>query len=243
MKNWRKKDSLWLPKLGNEKGFITILTGGVPVAGFDKTSLISWWSLDEESGTRNDSHGTNHLTDVNTVEYASGKKSNAARFVSSNAERLSCDSNTTLQMGQEQDFSLLAWVYFDSLSVVHVMAKPGEYYLYTPNNGSFYFYNEVNEAAVAIPGGILSSTWYFIVGWYDAVNNRIGILVNNTYGQELSSAGRAVGTNALSLGGNTTWGGYLTGRIDEAAILKRLLTNDEKTWLYNDGAGRAYSEL
>ena len=32
-----------------------------------KTSLISYWNLDEDSGTRNDSHGTNHLTDNNTV--------------------------------------------------------------------------------------------------------------------------------------------------------------------------------
>ena len=32
-----------------------------------KTSLISYWNLDEDSGQRNDSHGTNHLTDNATV--------------------------------------------------------------------------------------------------------------------------------------------------------------------------------
>jgi hypothetical protein len=29
-----------------------------------KTSLISWWSMDETSGNRNDSHGSNHITSV-----------------------------------------------------------------------------------------------------------------------------------------------------------------------------------
>lgn len=35
-------------------------------------NLISWWSLDEASGTRYDSHGTNHLTDNNTVSSEAG---------------------------------------------------------------------------------------------------------------------------------------------------------------------------
>jgi hypothetical protein len=40
----------------------------------EKTSLISWWSMDEATGTtRNDSHGTNHLTDTNGVTLVSGK--------------------------------------------------------------------------------------------------------------------------------------------------------------------------
>lgn len=34
--------------------------------------LISWYNLDEQSGTRNDSHGTNHLTDNNTVTFRDG---------------------------------------------------------------------------------------------------------------------------------------------------------------------------
>jgi hypothetical protein len=38
----------------------------------EKVSLVSYWELDEASGTRNDSHGTNHLTDNNTVTLANG---------------------------------------------------------------------------------------------------------------------------------------------------------------------------
>lgn len=41
------------------------------------SSLISYWELNEPSGTRNDSHGTNHLTDNNTVTTSAGLILNA----------------------------------------------------------------------------------------------------------------------------------------------------------------------
>lgn len=40
--------------------------------------LVSFWNLDEISGTRSDAHGSNHLTDNNTVTYAAGLASGAA---------------------------------------------------------------------------------------------------------------------------------------------------------------------
>ncbi len=60
-------------------------------------NLAAWWSFDEASGARNDSHGSSHLTDNNTVTSAAGKKSNAASFASANAEYLNrsdCKNNT-----------------------------------------------------------------------------------------------------------------------------------------------------
>jgi len=50
--------------------------------------LVSWWDLDEESGIRYDSVGSNDLTDNNTVGYDNGKIVNAASFVATNGERL-----------------------------------------------------------------------------------------------------------------------------------------------------------
>ena len=38
----------------------------------EKVSLVSFWELWEPRGTRYDSHGTNHLTDINTVGAAQG---------------------------------------------------------------------------------------------------------------------------------------------------------------------------
>jgi hypothetical protein len=43
-------------------------------------SLISYWKMDETSGTRYDSHGTNHLTDNNSVGSLTGKINSSAYF-------------------------------------------------------------------------------------------------------------------------------------------------------------------
>src|SRR3990167_7395409 len=73
------------------------------------TGLISWWSLDEASGQRNDSHGSNHLTDNNTVLSAAGKVGNAADFEKSNSEFLSIADNPNLSTG-DIDFTIAIWV-------------------------------------------------------------------------------------------------------------------------------------
>ena len=54
-----------------------------------KDDLISWWSMDEESGERADSHGTMTLTDNATVLYDTGKVGNAADFEAGTSEYLS----------------------------------------------------------------------------------------------------------------------------------------------------------
>ena len=87
------------------------------------TNLQAWYTLDEASGTRADSSGNgNSLTDVNTVTQAAGKLTNAAQFTRANSERLTIADNTSLSMG-DIDFTLCAWVYFDTLPVAGLISK------------------------------------------------------------------------------------------------------------------------
>ena len=79
----------------------------------DLTNLISHWPLNEVSGTRVDSHGSNDLDDVNTVTQAAGKIGKAAEFVNDNDERLRHDDNADLS-GADVDWTFAIWVYFDS---------------------------------------------------------------------------------------------------------------------------------
>ena len=79
----------------------------------DLTDLISHWPLNEVSGTRVDSHGSNDLDDVNTVTQAAGKIGNAAEFVNDNDERLRHDDNADLS-GADVDWTFAIWLYFDS---------------------------------------------------------------------------------------------------------------------------------
>lgn len=62
--------TLYAP-LGAGLGYADVYVNGLT------GSLISYWDLGEPSGTRSDQHGTNHLTDNNTVTTAAGKIPNA----------------------------------------------------------------------------------------------------------------------------------------------------------------------
>lgn len=62
--NSTERSSLWNSGFG--KPYAELTSG-------EKTSMVSWWSLDEASGSRADSHGSNTLTDNNTVTQAAGK--------------------------------------------------------------------------------------------------------------------------------------------------------------------------
>lgn len=73
----------WKSALSTDQ-ITTVYNGGVPLAYHQlpsdlksEASLVSYWELNEPSGTRNDLHGTNHLIDNNTVTTAAGTCLNA----------------------------------------------------------------------------------------------------------------------------------------------------------------------
>jgi len=211
------------------------------------TSLISFWELNEASGTRNDSHGTNHLTDVNTVTSNTGKIGNCGQFTRANSEELTIASNAGLQAG-DVDLSIAYWVYIDSSAECgHVAKSNGTTWEYLCYNtiGALRFYGESSGgSSFDVSGGAFStSTWYFIVSYHDSVNNLAGISVNAA----------APVTSAFSLGLRSTTdtfrigseGGinFMDGRIDQVGFWKRVLTPTEITQLYNGGNGLSYADV
>ena len=92
--------------------------GGGAYTGTLLNGLVSWWDLDEASGTRFDSHtanDVNDLTDNNTVTQATGKVGNAAQFTAANLEHLSKSSASNLG-ADDRDFTWAQWIYLDSLA-------------------------------------------------------------------------------------------------------------------------------
>src|SRR5262245_43908996 len=104
-------------------------------------NLVSFWELEEASGTRNDSHGTNHLTDNNTVGQGVGTVGNCGDFENGNSENLSITDNASLS-GGDTDFTVQAWINLESTVGAPIVAKFGtdhtvnrEYLLYfNPGN-------------------------------------------------------------------------------------------------------------
>lgn len=223
-------------------------------------NLISYWSLEEASGTRVDAvvASGNDLTDNNTVTQAIGKIGNAAQFTAANLEYLSRADNASLSTG-DIDFCLAGWVYMDSLSNRMLWGKYSaapqlEYIVYynttnqVPNNNCAFIVSSNGTALTTLHastfGAFSTATWYFVVVYHDSVNNLLGISVNDTLNTASYSSGVFDGTTAFQVGqiGGATF--PMNGRIDELAFWKgagAVPTAADITDLYNAGSGRDYT--
>ena len=216
------------------------------------TSLISYWTLDEASGTRVDSvtSSANDLTDNNTVTQNPGKISNAAQFTAANLEFLSRADNASLSTG-DIDFTLAGWVYLDSLGAFRVAvgkrenATNREYWFEVNNSDQMRFIVSSNGAlqdgvVTASSVTLSTGTWYFVVAWHDSVANTVNIQVNNgTAHSAAFSLGVFDGGSRFAIGVGES-SNYWNGRIDEVGFWKRVLTAAERTNLYNAGTGVTY---
>jgi Concanavalin A-like lectin/glucanases superfamily len=223
-------------------------------------NLISYWELEEASGTRNDSHSTNHLTDNNTVTQVTGKVGNAAQFTAPNTEYLSIVDNASLST-EDIDFTIAAWVFLDSIAdnrgIAGKIGPSGtaEWYLQykTSPTNRFEFYVYTSDAGSSnfiqanTLGAVSTGQWYFIIAWHDTAVDKIFISVNNGAADENprtitisdTASDFAIGIQQF------TGGPYAPfyGRIDQVGFWKRILTASERTSLYNGGNGLSYAAL
>ncbi len=209
--------------------------------------LVSFWKLDEVSGTRVDAFASNDLTDNNTVTQASaGKIGDAAQFTRANSEYLS-NASGAFDSG-DIGFTMATWVWLDSKpSHFHIAGKweptaDREYQLrfafsrYEFNVSNTGFSTSVNLIASSF-GDPPTGAWHFIVVWHDPVANTINIQVNNGTIDSLAFSGGPVVQSADFTIGSDTAGDDFDGRIDATAWYNRVLTVSERTELWNNGDG------
>lgn len=217
------------------------------------TNLVSYWKLDEASGTRVDSHGSNDLTDNNTVGSAAGIISNAADFTEADSEYL---STTTLPVSSFP-CSFSCWVKLDdtadeyeflslaknSSPVVYIALRspPSRGYELQVRSGGSTF-DGSNFAAAN--GGTLSTDWTHVVavisGSGDAklyVDNVLVETDTNTFSWPPGMDEFAIGR----IGDSSP--GYSNCAVDEVGIWSRALSASDVTNLYNSGNGLAYESF
>jgi RHS repeat-associated protein len=93
-------------------------------------------------------------------------------------------------------------------------------------------------------GAVTANAWHLVIAWHDSVHDTINIQVDDGAVQTKTFAtGTMNTTNPLTMGAlaDGTYG--LDGRLDEVALYRRVLTDAERTWLYNSAAGRTYSDV
>jgi hypothetical protein len=218
------------------------------------TSLVSYWNLDEASGTRVDSFDANDLTDNNTVTQATGKVGNAAQFTRANSEYLSHADNASLSTG-DIDFTIACWVYLDSkpgdMGIVIQSTATSRGYALKWENGNALYEFFVGNGSSGIIGDIEATTfgtpatgvWHFVVAWHDSVNNTVNIQVDNGTVDSTSTSGAAGDSTAdFNIGANASGTvQFFDGRIDEVGFWKKVLSSQERTDLYNGGSGNTYN--
>lgn len=220
-------------------------------------SLIAYWKLEEASGTRLDElsgcGGSGcDLTDNNTVGQAAGKLGNAALFLTANSESLSINDHADLSTG-DIDFSIAAWVYLDSKGANRGLVTKQSGTTAATIDYQLIFHNGVDRYRLGVSNGstITSvdasnygspalATWVYIVAWHDAANDTLNIQVNNGTVNSTSYSTGVQDTAASFKMGTTTTSSYHNGRMDAVGFWKKVLTADERTLLWNGGAGCDY---
>jgi hypothetical protein len=216
----------------------------------EKVGLVSYWNLDEVSGTRVDSHGSNDLTDNNTVgsilNTKAAQNGAAASFVPANSESLSKASVTL-----PADFTVSMWVkpasdnltYGTMISLTTVWSTQVQVYAYLGGTTGVVQFGGSDQSGNLAPqtvSGFAVDEWNLLTITYDSGTKKFTGYKNLSAGAETPA-----GTTArwdtpatLYLGDQPQYGGRFGGKIDEVAIWSRVLTEGERTELYNSGKGK-----
>lgn len=216
---------------------------------------VAHWALDESSGTRVDSIGSNDLTDNNTVGVGTGLFGNCADFERDDSEYLSIADNAALSCG-DVDFTFACWINPESSLRGRTIAGKGanasvNMEWRASGFGSFdrlsfaVGYSGNNSRSVAQDGSIATGVWHLLVVWHDSVNNLIGISWDGAAATTTAhSDGVNDGVHTLCLGkGGSNDAGHMDGLMDDAVFLKGyVLSNTEIAELWNSGAGVAFAD-
>lgn len=238
-------------------------SGGVTLGGSYSSStlmidLVGHWKLNEETGTRYDSHWDNDLTETNSVGFDTGKLGNAASFVSSANEYLSINDNEHLNL-DGQSFTISCWVKFDALTNtdaedwVGFLGKGNDFGLnqftlslaYRPTLQRIQFGFADNagnsSSATANTFGVISTgVWYFVLATYNASNQAVSISVNDVENTATSPYVIFDNEYPFNIGRMMANRYNFSGKVDSVSLWKRVLTTAEKTQMYNSGVGWDY---
>lgn len=207
-----------------------------------RKDLVEYWPLNEASGTRRGAVNGIDLTDNNTVTGNPGTcGSLASQFTSANSEYLS--SSDSIMSPGDTDCSFSGWFYPTEINNdgkdIFGRNAASEYFLELYGTGSPYNFrwrygsgDLDNQEA-----GLLLNDWNFFVCWHDSVNNIVGYTLNGTTRTLSYSSGGGTPGGAFEIG-RAVAVRYFSGRLQRFGFWKRVLTNEEKTFLYNLGCGK-----
>lgn len=223
-------------------------------------NLISYWDTNETSGTRSDIHGTNDLSDNNTVLYGTGILNNGADFEKNNSEYLSITDATQTGLDLSSNFSISLWAKFESLhsgvDSENLINKTngssggfGYQFWILDNGGTSQFgltLSSDGSGSTDVKKTGLSSfstgTWYHLAVSYNAASGIATFYINGSPVGTGTGGPSSIYNNNIdfTIGRFTGGSSYIDGILDEIAIYSRTLSDAEIETLYNEGNALAY---
>lgn len=160
--------------------------------------LISHWTLDEASGIRNDSVGTNHLTAVNDPGSVVGQVDNANSFTVAGSSYLTGADSASLSTTGGHSFKITLWVKLIAKTGTQVFVSKydpsgqGEYAVYYEHSFRRFMFSTYaggsgnHYIAANALGEPALDTWYQIEVEHNGQTATNRITVNGTYTNTLT---------------------------------------------------------
>lgn len=233
---------------------VPVVQGATDIANSSlATGLVSYWLLEEASGTRVDVHGSNNLTDNNTVLSATAIQGDGADFERTNSEYLNISDASQSGLDITSDIAFSFWINLETNpssgnqvaiskwtsnagdSAYFVAAEAGNLLGFQVKSGSTVY--DLNTSLTWS-----TATWYHIVVSYDASAGTATHYVNGTSNGTATGGPTSINNSGaeIALGRLRSGVWHLDGILDEVGIWNRELTSGEVSSLYNSGAGIPY---
>lgn len=216
--------------------------------------LVGYWRFDEGAGaTAGDSSDYGNTGAISGATWTAGKVSGALSFDGVD-DRVAASASASLSLSTNR-VTVAGWVYptsvsGDFLTFMQRSNAAGSWFdwqIYarasdapTANRPVFrvdWNQNGVLDADEQVQGDIVlqANTWYFIAATYDGTAMRF--YIDGTLRGTTARSGGVIpnGNQAIWIGGNSPWGEYFPGKIDEVQIYNRALTQVEIQALMSTG--------
>jgi len=204
--------------------------------------LVAYWPMDETAGIRYDVHGGHDLTDNNTVGYATGVIGNASYAANANSEYLSAnnavDSSTITLFGwfKGSGSSIQVAKFTTDYGVINVTISSGYAAIYI-----YEVYGDECEFEDNAIAQISPTSWRLIIFEHDRASHTSHVWIDGELVMDVDwSSCDYLPDEAEN---DIEMLRYYDSYADEIGIYNRALTDDERSALYNNGAGIPYSDF